>query len=151
MREYESRQEGLFGYVPAAAHVPADHRLQGTWAYGEQALRRMSRVFNRIYADGGRQSVPRQTLRNSALLMVLYTVRSERLFCEMLQHNLRFRWFLAVGIDAAVFDHCTFSNNRERLLANWVAQRFLGMIVRIARSKGFMSHEHFIQSGRHVD
>jgi transposase len=111
----------------------------------------MSRVFNAMYADSGRQSVPPETLLKSTLLMALYTVRSERLFCEMLEYNLLFRWFLGLGIDEAAFDHSTFSKNRQRLLAHRVAPRFLGMIVRIARRKGLVSDEHFSVDGTLIE
>lgn len=94
MRGYESHQEGLFSYVSPEARVPADHPLRAIRVYADEALRRMSRVFNAMYADGGRLSVPPETLLKSMLLMALYSVRSERLLCEMLEYNLLFRWFL---------------------------------------------------------
>ncbi len=151
MRGFESNQEGLFSYISPEARVPADHPLRAIRVYADEALRRMSRVFNAMYADGGRLSVPPETLLKSTLLMALYSVRSERLFCEMLEYNLLFRWFLALGIDDAAFDHSTFSKNRERLLAHRVAPRFLGMIVRIARRKGLVSDEHFSVDGTLID
>jgi len=151
MRGFESNQEGLFSYVSPEARVPADHPLRAIRVYADEALRRMSRVFNAMYADGGRLSVPPETLLKSTLLMALYSVRSERLFCEMLEYNLLFRWFLALGIDDAAFDHSTFSKNRQRLLAHRVAPRFLGMIVRIARRKGLVSDEHFSVDGTLID
>ena len=151
MRGYESNQEGLFSYISPEARVPADHPLRAIRVFADEALRRMSRVFNQMYADGGRLSVPPETLLKSTLLMALYSVRSERLFCEMLEYNLLFRWFLALGIDDAAFDHSTFSKNRERLLAHRVAPRFLGMIVRIARRKGLVSDEHFSVDGTLID
>lgn len=151
MRGYESKQEGLFSYVSPEARVPADHPLRAIRVYADEALRRLSRVFNAMYADGGRLSVPPETLLKSSLLMALYSVRSERLFCEMLEYNLLFRWFLAMGIDDAVFDHSTFSKNRQRLLEHRVAPRFLGMIVRIARRKGLVSDEHFSVDGTLID
>ncbi|MDZ7651350.1 MAG: IS5 family transposase [Burkholderiaceae bacterium] len=151
MRGFESNQEGLFSYVSPEARVPAGHPLRAIRIYADEALRRMSRVFNQMYADGGRLSVPPETLLKSSLLMALYSVRSERLFCEMLEYNLLFRWFLAMGIDDAVFDHSTFSKNRQRLLAHRVAPRFLGMIVRMARRKGLVSDEHFSVDGTLID
>lgn len=151
MRGFESNQEGLFSYVSPEARVPADHPLRAIRVYADEALRRMSRVFNAMYADGGRQSVPPETLLKSTLLMALYSVRSERLFCEMLEYNLLFRWFLGLGIDDSAFDHSTFSKNRQRLLAHRVAPRFLGMIVRIARRKGLVSDEHFSVDGTLID
>lgn len=151
MRGIESRQEGMFSYVSPEARVPAEHPLRAIRVYADEALRRMSRVFNQMYADGGRLSVPPETLLKSTLLMALYSVRSERLFCEMLDYNLLFRWFLAMGIDDAAFDHSTFSKNRQRLLEHRVAQRFLGMIVRMARRKGLVGDEHFSVDGTLID
>lgn len=151
MRGFEGNQEGLFSYVSPEARVPADHPLRAIRVYADEALRRMSRVFNQMYTEGGRLSVPPETLLKSSLLMALYSVRSERLFCEMLEYNLLFRWFLAMGIDDAAFDHSTFSKNRQRLLAHRVAPRFLGMIVRLARRKGLVSDEHFSVDGTLID
>jgi hypothetical protein len=45
--------------------------------------------------------------------MALYTVRSERLFCERL--DFLFRWFLDLEVDEAGFDHSTFSLTRGPL------------------------------------
>jgi transposase len=64
----------------------------------------------------GRPSVPPERLLKGSLLMALYTVRSERRFCDELQYNLLYRWFLDLELDEAAFDHSTFSRNRERLL-----------------------------------
>jgi len=151
MRGFESKQEGMFSYVSPEARVPADHPLRAIRVYADEALRRMSGTFNAMYAQDGRWSVPPETLLKSTLLMALYSVRSERLFCEMLEYNLLFRWFLAMGIDDAAFDHSTFSKNRQRLLKQQVAPRFLGMIVRIARRQGLVSDEHFSVDGTLID
>lgn len=110
----------------------------------------MRRVFNAMYADGGRLPVPPEILLKSALPMALYSVRSERLFREMLEYKLLFRWFLALGIDVDAFDHSTFSKNRQQLL-EYRAPRILGMIVRIARRKGPVSDEHFSVDGTLID
>ena len=50
------------------------------------------------------------------LLQAFYTVRSERQLMQQLDYNLLFRWFVGLGIDDAVWDHSTFSKNRDRLL-----------------------------------
>jgi hypothetical protein len=55
--------------------------------------------------------------------MAFYTVRSERLFCEQLDYNLLFRWFLDMGLDEPSFDHSSFTRNRTRLLEHDVARR----------------------------
>ncbi len=35
---------------------------------------------------------------------------------ERLNFDLLFRWFVGLGVDDAVWDHSTFSKNRDRLL-----------------------------------
>ena len=44
--------------------------------------------------------------------MALYTVRSERLFCEQLDYNLLFRWFLDMDPIEPSFDPTVFTKNR---------------------------------------
>ena len=57
-----------------------------------------------MYSAVGRPSIPPERLLKASLLMALYTVRSERLFCEQLDYNLLFRWFLGLEVDEASFD-----------------------------------------------
>ena len=45
---------------------------------------------------------------------------------ERLEFDLLFRWFVGLGIDDVVWDHSTFSKNRERLLEGEVAARLNG-------------------------
>jgi len=151
MRGREQQQEGMFSYLSPESRVPTDHPLRAIRVYADEALRRMSRVFSQMYSERGRDSVPPETLLKSTLLMALYSVRSERLFCEMLDYNLLFRWFLGMSIDDASFDHSTFSKNRARLLSHKVAPRFLGVIVRMARRKNLVSDEHFTVDGTLID
>jgi transposase len=151
MRGRERQQQGMFSYLSPESRVPADHPLRAIRVYADEALRRLSPVFARMYSERGRDSVAPETLLKSTLLMALYSVRSERLFCEMLDYNLLFRWFLGMSLDDASFDHSTFSKNRARLLSQRVAQRFLGMIVRMARRKGLVSDEHFTVDGTLID
>jgi len=74
-------------------------------------------------------------LLKSLLLMALYSMRSERLFCEQLSYNLLFRWFLDMDMVGEGLDHSTFSKNRERLLAHEVAGRFFSEVVGLARKE----------------
>ena len=53
--------------------------------------------------------------------MAMYSIRSERAFCERLNYNLLFKWFLDRRIDQVAFDVSTFSKNRQRLLDAEVA------------------------------
>jgi transposase len=45
-------------------------------------------MFDELYADEERPSIPPEQLLKSRVLMVFYSVRSERLFCEQLAFNL---------------------------------------------------------------
>ncbi|MDC0719076.1 transposase [Nannocystis bainbridge] len=51
----------------------------------------------------------------ATLLMVLDSLRSDRMFCEQLDHNLLFRWFLAMDMREDASHPTTFTKNRERL------------------------------------
>lgn len=49
---------------------------------------------------------------------------------EQIDYNLLFRWFVGLGIDDGVWDHSTFSKNRDRLLDADVAAKFLEAVLR---------------------
>ncbi len=76
---------------------------------------------------------------------------SERLFCEQLDYNLLFRWFLDLELDEASFDHSTFSRNRARLLEHDVAGAFFRGVVAQARGLNLLSDEHFTVDGTLVE
>ena len=92
--------------VPKRASVAA---ASSSW------LKRAERAFIVVRSDvqrGGTAVDPAGAVVESSLLMALYTVRSERLFCEQLDYNLLFRWFLDLKMDEPGFDHSTFTRNR---------------------------------------
>ena len=66
-----------------------------------------------MYSQVGRPSVPPEQLLKATVLMALYSVRSERAFCERLNYDLLFKWFLDLPIDAKAFDATTFTKNRS--------------------------------------
>jgi IS5 family transposase len=85
------------------------------------------------------------------LLMALYSVRSERLFCEQLGYNMLFKWFLDMNIEDEPFNHSTFGKNRDRLLEHEVAHRFLQTIVQQGRKQRLISAEHFSVDGTLIE
>jgi len=93
-------QTYAFTYISPEERVPADHPLRRVKKIADQALARMSREFDGMYSGAGRPSIPPETLLKSQLLMALYSVRSDRLFCEMLDYNILFRWFLDIDLGA---------------------------------------------------
>jgi transposase len=104
-----------------------------------------------MYSAIGRPSIPPERLLKASLLMALYTVRSERMFCEQLDYNLLFRWFLDMDVAEPSFDHSTFSRNRARLLEHDVACEFFTRVVAQARSLQLLSDEHFTVDGTLVE
>src|SRR6185436_566078 len=106
-------------------------------------LKELSPTFDAMYAASGRPSVPPERLLKAMLLIALYSVRSERQFCEQLDYNLLFRWFLDMDMVEPSFDATAFTHNRERLIKHEVAESFFRAVVEQARSKHLLSTEHF--------
>ncbi len=106
-----------------------------------------TRCWPRVYAEGGRPSIPPERLLRASLLQVVYSVRSERLLMEQLNYNLLFRWFVGLNIDDPVWDHSTFSFNRDRLFDAEIAQSFFEHTVLLARLSELVSDEHFSVDG----
>src|SRR5712691_6586203 len=136
MRGSEKQQATMLSLISPDQRVPKNHPLRRIKKFCEDALKQLSATFDGMYAEGGRRSIPPETLLKSTLLMALYSVPSERAFCEQLDYNLLWRWFLDMNIES--FDHGTFSANREWLLEHDVAAQFLGAVVRQARHYGLM-------------
>jgi len=131
--------------------VPADHPLRGIKKLADAALAKLSPVFDAMYASGGRPSIPPERLLKSMLLMAFYSVRSERQFCEQLDYNLLFRWFLDMDMDEESFVPTVFSHNRGRLIAHDAAGEFLRAVVEQAREARLMSADHFTVDGTLIE
>ena len=82
-----------------------------------------------MYSGLGRPSIAPEKLLRAMLLQAFYSIRSERQLMERLEFDLLFRWFVGLGIDDVVWDHSTFSKNRDRLLDGDVAARFLAVVL----------------------
>ena len=65
-----------------------------------------------MYSHTGRPSIPPERVLKSLLLIALYSVRSERQFCEQMGYNLLFRWFLDMELSDECFDPTVFTKNR---------------------------------------
>jgi transposase len=104
-----------------------------------------------MYAEGGRPSIPPERLLKASLLIALYSVRSERAFCEELDYHLLFRWFLDMNLIEPSFDPTTFTKNRARLLAHALGQRLFDEVVAQAHAQGLLSDEHFTVDGTLIE
>ena len=147
MRGADDRSDFLFSYVSPEQRVPAEHPLRPIRQMTDAALARLSARFEAMYSEMGRPSIPPEQLLRALLLQALYSVRSERLLIEQLDYNLLFRWFVGLGMDEAIWDHSTFSKNRDRLLAGDIATEFFDAVVAEARQHRLLSDEHFTVDG----
>jgi transposase len=91
VRGRQEPQVTMLAFVDMEARVPADHPLRTIKAVSDQALAQLSSEFDGMYAEVGRPSIPPERLLKASLLIALYSVRSERAFCEELDYNLLFR------------------------------------------------------------
>ena len=127
--------------------VPQDHPIRQIKPLVDRALAQLSPTFAAMYAEDGRPSIPPEHLLKGCLLIALFSVRSERQFCERLQYDLLFTWFLDLNIGDGAFDPSTFSKNRERLLQHEVAPQFFHVVLAEARRRQLLSAEHFTVDG----
>lgn len=131
--------------------VPDAHPLREIKKLADSALKRMDRTFARMYSKGGRPSVPPERLLKAMVLMALFSIPSERRLCEQLRYNLLFRWFLDMDMVEEPFDHCAFSDNRERLMKHDVARKFFGYVFDEAKVLGLASSDHFSVDGTLIE
>src|SRR5579859_8021828 len=129
MRGRVNPQVSMLAFVDIESRIPMDHPLRTIKYIADGALAELSPFFDAMYVDDGRPSIPPERLLKASLLMSLYSVRSERAFCEELEYHLLFRWFLDMDMVEPSFDHSTFSKNRERLLRHHVSREFFDAVV----------------------
>jgi transposase len=151
MRGEGRRQRSMLMVIDLEQRVPKEHPLRRIKQLTEAVLEELSAICDRMYSAIGRPSIPPERLLKASLLMALYTVRSERLFCEQLEYNLLFRWFLDMELAEASFDHSSFSTNRKRLLDHEVAGEFFRGVVEQARALKLLSSEHFTVDGTLIE
>lgn len=151
MRGFDHQQSDMFSYVSPEHRVPAEHPLRAIRSLVDAALRRLSPLFERMYAAVGRPSIAPEKLLRALLLQIFYSIRSERLLMEQLDYNLLFRWFVGMSVDEPVWDASTFSKNRDRLLEADVAREFFWQVWEQASEAGLVSDEHFTVDGTLIE
>jgi transposase len=151
MRGSDRRSGELFSYVDVEARVRRDHPLRAIRALANEALEALSGDFAALYGSTGRPSIPPEMLLRAMLLQAFYSIRSERQMMERLEFDLLFRWFVGLGVDDPVWDHSTFSKNRDRLLDGEIAARFLSALLAQPRVKRLLSTEHFSVDGTLIE
>jgi transposase len=147
MRGADITQEGLFSYRTLEERVPKDHPLRKLRAVVDILLTTMDSELDALYAKTGRASIPPEWLLRASLLQVLFSIRSERQLVQQIDFNLLFRWFVGLSMDAAVWDHSTFSANRDRLLNETLSRLFFERVLAFAEWQDLLSDEHFSVDG----
>lgn len=151
MRGENTKQSSMMMLMSPETRVPATHPLRSIKRLSDAALGELSPVFDQMYASTGRPSIPPERLLKSMLLIALYTVRSERQFCEQLDYNLLFRWFLDMNMEEPSFDPTVFTKNRDRLVVSDAAGEFFRAVVTQATAAGLVSREHFSVDGTLIE
>jgi len=151
MRGMDERSGLLFSYVDLEGRVRGSHPLRAIRLIVNEALSVLTARFEALYSPFGRPSIPPEQLLRAMLLQAFYSIRSERQLMERLDFDLSFRWFVGLGIDDAVWDHSTFSKNRDRLLDGDVAAGFLCAVLERPKVKRLLSTEHFSIDGTLIE
>jgi transposase len=147
MRGSTNRQVTMLGLVDPSELIPKRRPIRQIRPLVDLALERLEPTFEAMYAEVGRPSIPPEHLLKSSLLIAFYSIRSERQFCERLQYDLLFKWFLGLNVEEEAFDATSFTKNRERLLRHDVARLFFAAVLHEAGRRHLISHEHFTVDG----
>ncbi len=147
MRGDAERQAFMLTPITPDHLVPDDHPIREIKPIVEGALLALSVTFDEMYSAVGRPSIPPEHLLKSSVLIALYSIRSERQFCERLRYDLLFKWFLDLNIMEPAFDASSFSKNRERLLEHEVSRQFFNQVLSEARRRRLLSDDHFTVDG----
>jgi transposase len=151
MRGKDTQQSAMFSYLSPEHRVPQDHPLRAIRVMVDEALKGLSRSFDRMYVDWGRPSIAPEKLLRALLLQILFSIRSERMLMEQLEYNLLFRWFVGLNMDERVWVPTVFSKNRDRLLEAEIADKFFAQVLARASAGDLLSDEHFSVDGTLIE
>ena len=151
MRGQNDQQDAMFSYISLDSRIPEDHPLRPLRRMVDEALKGLSPLFDELYSNVGRPSIPPERLLRALLLQVLFTIRSERQLMEQLDYNLLYRWFVGLRMDDPVWTPTVFSKNRDRLLTGDVAAAFFDEVLGQAKQEDLLSEEHFTVDGTLIE
>ena len=152
MRGSDEWTGALFSYVDVESRIRRDHPLRQIRQIANAALSALDGDFEALYPPRlGRPSIPPERLLRAMLLQAFYGIRSERQLMERIEFDLLFRWFVGLGIDEAVWDHSSFSTNRDRLLSGEIAAKFLRAVLAQSKVKRLISSDHFSVDGTLIE
>jgi transposase len=151
MRGADVTQHAMFSYRTLEERIPKAHPLRKLRALIDVILGAMDSEFEALYADSGRPSIPPERLLRASLIQTLYTIRSERELVQHIEYNLLYRWFAGLDMDDPVWEHSTFTKNRDRLLNEAITRSFFAKVLELAEWQGLVSSEHFTVDGTLIE
>lgn len=151
MRGKAQAQPDFLTVVNLNGCVPEGHPLRAIKRHVDAVLKKLSPLFDELYSEDGCYSIPPEQLLKARVLTALYSVRSERLFCEQLGYNLLWLWFLDRELSEGSFHHSVFAKNYERVLSADVAKLFFAEVYDCSRQDGWTSDEHFTADGTLIE
>ena len=147
MKGPDKIQPALMATINLETFVADNHKLREIRTIVNAILVDCQPEFELMYSKIGRPSIPPEQLLRALLLMVLYTIPSERRLMEHVRYNLLFRWFIGLDADEGVWDVTVFTKNRDRLLEAEVARLFFEGVKSHAKARRLMSEDHFSMDG----
>ena len=151
MRGNTIKQTDLLTLINLESRIPVKHPIRRIKAMMDDVLESMDDYFEPMYESHGRASIPPERLLKAKVLMALYTVRSDRQFCERLNYDLLFQWFLDMNPSEAAFHATSFTKNMSRLLKHRTSELFFSEVVELARRHNWVSNEHFSVDGTLIE
>ena len=151
MRSADVTQSAIFSYRTLEQRIPPGHPLRKLRKLVDDLLMTLHDDFAALYAKTGRPSIPPERLLRASLIQTLYSIRSERQLVQHIDYNLLYRWFVGLDMDDAVWDHSTFTKNRDRLLNETVARAFFAKVLGWARWQDLVSSDHFSVDGTLIE
>lgn len=151
MRGDTNPQGAMFSYIDLEERVPQSHPIRKIRRVVDKALKALGPEFDELYSDVGRASIAPEKLLRAQLLQILYSIRSERQLVERIDYDLLFRWFVGMAIDEPIWNHSTFTKNRDRLLNAEIAHKLFEQIRKQAYAKHLLSRDHFSVDGTLID
>jgi transposase len=151
MRGRKQAQRQFLAVVDLNARIPERHPIREIKRLSDEVFGRLAPRFETMYSQIGRPSIPPERLLGARLLAALFSVPSDRAFCERLRYDLLFQWFLDLELEEEPFDASSFSKNQQRLLEHQVADEFFAEVVGLLRARNLLSEEHFSVDGTLIE
>lgn len=130
--------DGGGGASAPTPRIDDDHPLRRFRGHADRILQQIDG------GDSGRSSgASFAVLLKSSVLMALYSIQKDSVFCDLLRHDVLFQWFLDLDAEHARFEPSAFFDDRERALNTDASRKFFDKLVPAAGRDKLFSAEVF--------